>query len=92
MGSNCLLCVSGNFANDEVIPFIEKQFQAKLINQKYSPNLFHNNIIDEPKVTHILTLQPSINRHIHLKKNINRTNKWSLLLVQYALFYKVKSN
>jgi predicted Zn-dependent peptidase len=73
MGSNCLLCVSGNFANDEVIPFIEKQFQAKLINQKYSPNLFHNNIIDEPKVTHILTLQPSINRHIHLKKNINQT-------------------
>jgi hypothetical protein len=73
MGSNCLLCVSGNFSNDEVIPFIEKQFHAKLYYEKHPSNLFYSNIKLNPEIKQILTLKPNINKHIHIDKNINRS-------------------
>jgi len=73
IGSNCLLCVSGNFASDEVIKFIEKQFRAKLSYVKHPSNLFHSKIQSDFNVPHILSLKPNINRHTHIDKNINQT-------------------
>jgi predicted Zn-dependent peptidase len=73
MGSNCLLCVSGNFSNSEIIPFIEKQFQAKLIHKEYTPDTFYSSIQSQQKVSNILTLKPNIKRYIHIEKNINQT-------------------
>ena len=70
MGSNCLLCVSGNFSNNEIIPFIEKQFQAKLTHVKHNTNLFNSNIQSELKITHI---NPLSEQHFHINKNINQT-------------------
>jgi len=72
-GSNCLLCVSGNFERDEVINKIEKCFGSKLSKMSKQENLFFDTIKKENKVNSIQSIKPSIKRHININKDINQT-------------------
>ena len=73
MGSNCLLCISGNFNKKEVLPLIENNFNSKLDRIKINSKLFRSNIKSDNKIQLISTLKPNITKYIHIEKDINQT-------------------
>jgi predicted Zn-dependent peptidase len=73
IGSNCLLCVSGNFNRNDVISIIEKGFNSKLSKIKFDSNLFKQNIKSSFEINSIKQIQPNIIKYIHIEKDINQT-------------------
>jgi predicted Zn-dependent peptidase len=73
MGSNCLLCISGNFDKKEVLPLIEQNFNSKLDRIKINSKLFRSNIKSNNNIQLISTLKPNITKYIHVEKDINQT-------------------
>jgi len=72
-GSNCLLCISGNFDKREIIPVIENKFNAKLDRIKFDRNNFESNIKHDNKIQSISMLKPDIKKYMHIEKDINQT-------------------
>ena len=72
-GSNCLLCVSGNFDKDEVIKHIEIKFNTMLVKISAQENLFFDTIKKDMNIQPILTIKPNIKRHINIDKDIKQT-------------------
>ena len=73
MGSNCLLCLSGNFEKDEAIKYIEHKFNSTLIKMPKQENLFFETIKKDMNIVPILKIKPSIKRHINIDKEIKQT-------------------
>ena len=73
ISSNCLLCISGNFNNKEVIKIVESNFNNKLSKVKLKPNLYLNNIKSSLDIKYITKINPSINKYVHIEKDINQT-------------------
>jgi predicted Zn-dependent peptidase len=72
-GSNCLLCVSGNFETDMVVKSIQKYFKTDLVKQTIEPKLFHNFLDKNSKISTFTSLKPKLQKYIHIQKNINQT-------------------
>jgi predicted Zn-dependent peptidase len=73
MGSNCLLCVSGNFSKSDIINIIESNFKAKLKQTEISPDLFKDKINTSFAIKTIREIKPNCPKHIHIPKDINQT-------------------
>ena len=73
IGSNCLLCVSGNFDVKNVKLQIEKKFNSKLDQQHIESNMFESNLINNPIIQPILELNPKVSKYINLSKDINQS-------------------
>jgi predicted Zn-dependent peptidase len=73
IGSNCLLCVSGNFDTNDVIKFIEHKFNAKLIKQPKQKDLFFNTIKKNTNFNLLLQSKSQLKQHINLYKDIKQT-------------------
>lgn len=71
--SNCLLCISGNFDIESVKQHIGQKFNVKLRQKKIKSDLYQKNMLTDPNIDHILTVNPNIKRHIHIDKDINQT-------------------
>jgi predicted Zn-dependent peptidase len=73
MGSNCLLCISGNFDTDDVIKFIEHKFNAELIKQPKQKNLYFDTVKKTTNFDTLSSLKPQLKQHINLYKDIKQT-------------------
>lgn len=68
--SNCVLCISGKFDINDMLSNIEKYLDTKLTEMNITSNLYHENIINTLEID---PLDKSIQRHIHINKDINQT-------------------
>jgi len=73
MGSNCLLCVSGNFAKNKVICHIQKKFYSILQERETDDQLFFSNVEQNFVIDRVLISNASIKRHININKEIKQT-------------------
>ena len=73
IGSNCLLCISGNFDRTDIIKQVETLFNTELTKKHLNHNLFHNNIIKNTNITNLRNLNSNIKKYIHFNKKINQT-------------------
>lgn len=73
IGSNCLLCVCGNFDKREIVKHISSLFDAELVKKHLSSNIFRNNMKENEKITNLMDLNPDIKKYIHYDKTINQT-------------------
>jgi predicted Zn-dependent peptidase len=74
IGSNCILCVSGNFNKSEIKKQIKLNFNTSLDSIHIPYNMFHKNVKKDYNIKPILKLNPNIkNKHIHIHKDNNQT-------------------
>jgi len=73
IGSNCLLCICGNFNRRDVVPIIEKKFKTTLLKKKIKINLFESNIKSDFEINSICNIRPDIIKYTHIEKDINQT-------------------
>jgi predicted Zn-dependent peptidase len=72
-GSNCLLCVSGNFDKDDIVKCIELKFESTLNKLPKQDDLFFNTVEKNMHVQSLLSIKPTIKRHVHVDKDIKQT-------------------
>jgi len=73
IGSNCLLCISGNYELNDTIKFIGEKFNADLVKQDLPKNLFYDNIINNPTIESYKKINKSMNRYVNFPKEMNQT-------------------
>ncbi len=75
MGSNCLLCLSGNFDKESILNKIKTEFRTDLKKKHISSNLFESNMHSKTDIKSLIDIKPSLvsNRHLHLDRDINQT-------------------
>ena len=72
-GSNCLLCISGNFIKEDAIELIEKIFNAKLKKFNIPDKYNHEYIKHDPIIKDILLVKPELKQHLNITKGVNQT-------------------
>lgn len=73
MGSNCLLCVSGNFDKDDAIKYIEYKFNSTLNKMPKQENLFFDTVKRDMNILPFIKMKSNIKRHINILKDIKQT-------------------
>jgi hypothetical protein len=90
MGSNCLLCVSGNFKKETIISLIEKKFYSKLLDFIPENQIFEKNMHKTFNLQHLTDINKNISKYIHIDRDINQTVIY-IMFGAYSTFNKASN-